>query len=52
MDIYKGDEYDIDIFTPFARSKFSSCLITCPNVENGYMYHRKDMSMPVKNCIT
>ena len=50
--IYKGDEYDIDIFTPFTRSKFSSCLIACPNVESGYVYHRKDMTMPVENCIT
>ena len=52
VDIYKSDKYDIDIFLPFARSKFSSCVIACPNVEKGYMGHYKGMSVPVKNCIT
>lgn len=52
VDIYKCDKYDIDMFLPFARSKFSSCVIACPNVEDGYMCNYKGMSKPVKNCIT
>ena len=40
-DIYDGNGFAIDIFTPFARTKDCFCLITQPNVYKGYKYHRR-----------
>lgn len=40
-DVYDGNGYAIDIFTPFARDKECFCLIRRPDVEKGYEYHRR-----------